>query len=61
MGNSYFVDSNGLNSANVSLRVIGKMVSAAYDYDVFANFGPAACGGVCRETVYAILNSPVGK
>jgi D-alanyl-D-alanine endopeptidase (penicillin-binding protein 7) len=43
MGNSYFVDSTGLNSANVSTaRDLVKMVNAAYDYDVIREFSTTA-------------------
>lgn len=39
MGNSYFVDSTGLNSANVSTaRDLAKMVDAAYDYNIIREF-----------------------
>jgi D-alanyl-D-alanine endopeptidase (penicillin-binding protein 7) len=47
MGNSYFVDSTGLNSANVSTaRDLAKMVSAAYDYDVIREFSTTAAHAV---------------
>ena len=39
MGNSYFVDSTGLRSANVSTaRDLVKMVEAAYGYDIIRKF-----------------------
>ncbi|WON74733.1 D-alanyl-D-alanine endopeptidase [Nitrosospira sp. Is2] len=39
MGNSYFVDSTGLNRANVSTaRDLAKLVSAAYDYELIREF-----------------------
>ena len=47
MGNSYFVDSTGLNSANVSTaRDLAKMVSAAHDYDVIREFSTTAAHAV---------------
>ena len=43
MGNSYFVDSTGLNSANVSTaRDLAKLVGAAYDYDLIREFSTTA-------------------
>ncbi|MGH8762710.1 MAG: D-alanyl-D-alanine endopeptidase [Nitrosospira sp.] len=43
MGNSYFVDSTGLNSANVSTaRDLAKMVDAAYDYNIIREFSTTA-------------------
>lgn len=43
MGNSYFVDSTGLNSANVSTaRDLAKLVDAAEDYDIIREFSTTA-------------------
>lgn len=43
MGNSYFVDSTGLNSANVSTaRDLAKMVDAADDYALIREFSTTA-------------------
>lgn len=43
MGNSYFVDSTGLNSANVSTaRDLAKLVDAADDYDLIREFSTTA-------------------
>jgi D-alanyl-D-alanine endopeptidase (penicillin-binding protein 7) len=43
MGNSYFVDSTGLNSANVSTaRDLAKLVDAAEDYDMIREFSTTA-------------------
>lgn len=43
MGSSYFVDSTGLNSANVSTaRDLAKLVDAADDYDLIREFSTTA-------------------
>jgi D-alanyl-D-alanine endopeptidase (penicillin-binding protein 7) len=43
MGNSYFVDSTGLKSANVSTaRDLAKLVDAAEDYDIIREFSTTA-------------------
>ena len=47
MGNSYFVDSTGLNSANVSTaRDLAKMVDAADDYAIIREFSTTASHAV---------------
>lgn len=47
MGNSYFVDSTGLNSANVSTaRDLAKMVDAAYAYNIIREFSTTATHAV---------------
>ncbi|MBA4142378.1 MAG: D-alanyl-D-alanine endopeptidase [Nitrosospira sp.] len=47
MGNSYFVDSTGLNRTNVSTtRDLAKMVSAANDYDIIREFSTTAAHAV---------------
>lgn len=47
MGNSYFVDSTGLNSANVSTaRDLAKMVDAAYTYNIIREFSTTATHAV---------------
>jgi D-alanyl-D-alanine endopeptidase (penicillin-binding protein 7) len=47
MGNSYFVDSTGLNSANVSTaRDLAKMVDAAYGYNIIREFSTTATHAV---------------
>ena len=43
MGSSYFVDSTGLNRANVSTaRDLAKLVDAAYDYELIREFSTTA-------------------
>ena len=50
MGNSYFVDSTGLNSANVSTaRDLAKMVSAAHGYAAIREFSTTASHAVAFE------------
>jgi D-alanyl-D-alanine endopeptidase (penicillin-binding protein 7) len=50
MGNSYFVDSTGLNSANVSTaRDLTKLVDAAEDYDIIREFSTTAKHAVMFE------------
>ncbi|KIO48312.1 D-alanyl-D-alanine endopeptidase [Nitrosospira sp. NpAV] len=47
MGNSYFVDSTGLNSANVSTaRDLAKLVDAADDYHIIRDFSTTAAHAV---------------
>ena len=47
MGNSYFVDSTGLRSANVSTaRDLVKMVEAAYSYDIIRKFSTTSVHAV---------------
>lgn len=47
MGNSNFVDSTGLNSANVSTaRDLAKMVDAAYTYNIIREFSTTATHAV---------------
>jgi D-alanyl-D-alanine endopeptidase (penicillin-binding protein 7) len=47
MGSSYFVDSTGLNRANVSTaRDLAKLVSAAYDYEIIREFSTTAAHAV---------------
>lgn len=47
MGSSYFVDSTGLNSANVSTpRDLAKLVDAADDYDLIREFSTTATHAV---------------
>lgn len=47
MGNSYFVDSTGLNRANVSTaRDLAKLVDAAEDYDIIREFSTTAAHAV---------------
>ena len=50
MGSSYFVDSTGLNSANVSTaRDLAKLVHAAYDYEIIREFSTTAKHAVVFE------------
>jgi serine-type D-Ala-D-Ala endopeptidase (penicillin-binding protein 7) len=47
MGSSYFVDSTGLNSSNVSTpRDLAKLVDAADDYDLIREFSTTATHAV---------------
>ncbi len=47
MGNSYFVDSTGLSSTNVSTaRDLVKMVEAAYGYDIIRQFSTTSAHAV---------------
>lgn len=47
MGNSYFVDATGLNSANVSTaRDLAKLVDAAYKYKVIREYSTTAAHAV---------------
>jgi D-alanyl-D-alanine endopeptidase (penicillin-binding protein 7) len=47
MGNSYFVDSTGLNRANVSTaRDLAKLVGAAYHYEIIREFSTTAAHAV---------------
>ena len=47
MGNSYFVDATGLNSANVSTaRDLAKMVDAAYNYNIIREYSTTGAHAV---------------